>query len=179
MTLRRVVPVLFALCLAAAATTVVPISLERLTRASTHVVRAKALQSWSAWDASHSRIFTYTRFALVKRLKGQAPSTFVVKQMGGSAGGYTQHVAGVRHFTVGEQSLLFLHPSDAGDGSLVVTGLMQGNFRIFRSTAGEEVVSNGVPGVETFDPRTGHLGSYAGSHRRLSEVESRVLAVRP
>lgn len=179
MTLRRLLPLVLGLCVAAAATTVVPMSVERLTRASTHVVRAKALQSWSQWDASHSRIFTYTRFALVKRLKGQLASTFVVKQMGGSAGGYTQHVAGVRPFTVGRESLLFLHPSDAADGSLVVTGLMQGNFRIMRSAAGEELASNGVPGVETFDPRTARLGSYAGTHNRLSEVESRVLAVRP
>lgn len=179
MTLRRVLPVLFALCLAAPATTVIPMSVDRLTRASTHVVRARALQSWSEWDASHSRIFTYTRFALVKHLKGRLPSTFVVKQMGGSAGGYTQHVAGVRAFALGQDSLLFLHPSEAADGSLVVTGLMQGNFRIFRSAAGEEVVSNGVPSVETFDPRTTRLGSYAGAHRKLSEVEARVLAVRP
>lgn len=172
---------LLVLCLglAAGATTVIPMSVERLTRASSEVVRARAVQSWSAWNSTHTRIFTYTRFALLQRLKGQTPSTFVVKQMGGSAGGYSQHVAGVRHFATGEETLLFLHPSQAADGTLVVTGLMQGNFRVTRSASGEPVVNNGVPGVHSFDPRSKQLASYSGSRMRLSEVESRVKAVRP
>ncbi len=176
---RRLVLLVLALSLAAAATTVVPMSIERLTRASTDVVQARALRSWSAWDRAHAHIFTYTSFALVKCLKGQTPSTFVVKQMGGSAGGYTQHVAGVRHFVAGEEALLFLHSSEAADGTLVVTGLMQGNFRISRSPGGEARVSNGIPGVSTFDPSTRHVGSYAGSQMTLRDVESRVAAVRP
>ena len=179
MTCRRLLLAVLVLGLAAAATTVVPMSVERLTRASSHVVRARAVRTWSAWDASHQRIFTYTRFALLKKLKGQAGDTFVVKQMGGSAGGYTQHVAGVRHFVVGEESLLFLHPSEAADGTLVVTGLMQGNFRIHRSAGGEAVVSNGIRGVETFDPATSRVGSYAGSRMRLDDLESQVMAVHP
>ncbi len=174
----RVLLAILALCLGAFSTTVIPMSVERLTRASTDVVRARALASWTAWDASHTRIFTYTRFAVLKRLKGRTASNFVIKQMGGSAGGYTQHVAGVRSFVSGEESLLFLHPSQAGDGTLVIVGLMQGNFRVLRSPAGD-TVSNGVPGVNTFDPRTHRLGSYGGSSMMLSDVESRVLAVHP
>lgn len=174
----RILLVVLGLCLGASSTTVIPMSVERLTRASTDVVRARALASWSAWDSSHTRIFTYTRFALLERLKGRGASTFVVKQMGGSAGGYTQHVAGVRPFVTGEEALLFLHPSQAADGTLVVTGLMQGNFRVLRSPGGDRV-SNGVAGVNTFDPRTRRLGSYGGRSMTLSEAESRVLAVQP
>ena len=179
MNCRRLFVFVLGLSLAAAATTVVPMSLERLTRASTQVVRARALASWSAWDASHQRIFTYTRFALLQRLKGDAASTFVVKQMGGSAGGYTQRVAGVRQFANGEESLLFLHPSQAGDGTLVVTGLMQGNFRVFRGAQGEALVSNGVPGVRSFDAAGSRVQPYAGTRMRWSDAESRILGVRP
>ncbi len=175
---RRILLVVLGLCLGASSTTVIPMSVERLTRASTDVVRARALASWSAWDAAHTRIFTYTRFAVLQRLKGRAASIFVVKQMGGSAGGYTQHVAGVRPFVSGEDSLLFLHPSQAADGTLVVTGLMQGNFRVTRSPSGD-MVSNGIPGVNTFDPRTRRLGAYGGTSMTLREAESRVLAVHP
>ena len=115
------------------ATTVTPMSIERLTHASTHVLVGQAGETWSEWNPQHTQIFTYTRFSVTKTLKGTASGTVVVKQMGGSAGGYEQKVAGVRLLRAGEQAVLFVHPSQAADGTVVVTGLMQGNFRIVRS----------------------------------------------
>ena len=158
----------------AAATTVVPMSVERLTQASTDVVRAQAVETWSSWNAAHTQIFTYTRFSEAKRMKGARAATFIVKQMGGSAGGYTQHVAGVRHFLRGDEAVLFLRPSEAADGTYAVVGLMQGAFRVRRSAAGEPTVSNGVQGVETFDRASGKIGVYTGRTMRLSELESAV-----
>src|SRR5258705_4218168 len=93
------------------ATTIVPVSVERLTRQSTHIVEAQASQSWSQWNPQHSLIFTYTQFQVARALKGQAPAMIVVKQPGGSAEGYTQKVAGVRHWRTGDQAVLFLRPS--------------------------------------------------------------------
>src|SRR5690349_12729374 len=78
------------------ATTVFPMSVERLTDISSDVVVAHALKSWSAWNAQHTIIITYTQFAVDNRLKGNAGSTVTVKTPGGSAEGYSQHVAGVR-----------------------------------------------------------------------------------
>ena len=57
------------------ATTIVPVSVERLTRESSHIVEARASQSWSQWNSQHSLIFTYTRFQVARTLKGQAPAT--------------------------------------------------------------------------------------------------------
>jgi hypothetical protein len=174
---RMTVFLVFVLVVAAAnATTVVPMSVERLTHASTDVVRAQAVESWSSWNAPHSQIFTYTRFSSLRRLKGTVGQTFVVKQMGGSAGGYTQHVAGVRYFQPGEEAVLFLHASEARD-AMVVTGVMQGNFHVTRRLQGEPVVSNGVPGVQTFDAHTSRFGTYTGRRIPLAELESRVQAV--
>src|SRR6478752_6176987 len=115
------------------ATTIVPVSVERLARESSHIVEAQASQSWSQWNPQHSLIFTYTRFQVARDLKGQAPTTIVVKQPGGSAEGYTQKVAGVRHWRSGDQAVLFLRPSQEMDGTLEITGLMQGNFLIYNS----------------------------------------------
>ncbi len=175
---RLLIPlVILSLVTLGAATTVVPMSVERLTRASSDVVQARALESWSAWDAQHARILTYTRFTLLHRIKGTTPRAFVVKQLGGSAGGYTQHVAGVRHFRAGEEDVLFLHPSIDSDGTLVVTGLMQGNFRVVRMTTGAAEVTNGVAGVQTYNPGSRDFGAYRGSRMRLTELETRVRAV--
>jgi hypothetical protein len=160
---------------AALATTVVPMSVERLTHASTHVLLATAQESWTQWNADHTMIFTLTKFKVSRALKGQASSEVVVKQMGGRAGAYEQKVAGVRHWQSGDEAMLFVHPSTAGDGTLVVTGLMQGNFSVVPSTAGtEKMVSNGVVGVESLDSQNGNVEHFSGAKMPLSRLESLV-----
>ena len=155
------------------ATTIVPMSVERLTRASTNVVVAQAADSWTEWNSEHTLIYTVTRFNVQRSLKGAAPEALVVKQMGGTSGAYQQKVAGVRHWQSGERSVLFIHPSETKDGRYVVTGLMQGNFAI-KSSAADPVVSNGVEGVESLDPNTKTVKAYRGSAMRFSELAERV-----
>ena len=155
------------------ATTIIPVSVERLTAESSHVVEARALSSWAQWNPQHSLIFTFTKFEVSRTLKGQAPSTIIVKQIGGSAEGYTQKVAGVRHWQEGELAVLFLHPSPSGDGTLEVTGLMQGNFRMHAVPSGT-TVSNGVTGVVSYDEASQQIAPYQGKRMRLEDLESRV-----
>ncbi len=157
-----------------AATIVVPMSVEELTRAASHVVEGRALNSWSAWNAQHTLIYTYTNFQVARSLKGAAVKTITVKQLGGSAEGYMQKVSGVRHFQAGEDALLFLRPSVAGDGTLVVVGLMQGNFRMARTSGGEVIVSNGVYGAHSLNRQTGAISSFTGMPMKLSEAEGRI-----
>jgi hypothetical protein len=161
------------LCAAAAsATTVVPMSVEELTRAASEVIEAHAKRSWSSWNAQHTLIYTYTTFEVTKRLKGATTESVTVKQVGGSADGYTQKVSGVRQFQEGEDALLFLRPSVARDGTLVVVGLMQGNFRVLHANAGEETVSNGITGAQQYDH--GRVKEFRGTTMRLREAESRI-----
>jgi hypothetical protein len=159
------------------ATTVVPMSVERLTQASTHVVIGQAMRSWSEWNQHHTQIFTYTRFRVSRILKGNAPREIVVKQMGGRAGGFEQKVAGVRPLMSGEQALLFVHPSQAADGTLVITGLMQGNFRIIATQKGEVLATNDVPGVNQLRAGANSVEHYSGSRMPLSTLESLVNGV--
>jgi hypothetical protein len=159
------------------ATTIVPVSVERLTRESSHIVEGQATESWSQWNPQHSLIFTYTRFQVARALKGQAPSTIVVKQPGGSAEGYTQKIAGVRHWKTGDQAVLFLRPSQERDGTLEVTGLMQGNFLVHKTDTGEVMVSNGVPDVSAYQASSNAVTQYRGSGMRLDELESRIRKV--
>ncbi|PYV94496.1 MAG: hypothetical protein DMG89_25075 [Acidobacteria bacterium] len=87
------------------ATTVIPASVEKLTRDSSHVVEAVAAESWSRWNPQHNFIYTYTRFQVTASLKGTPPSNLIVKQLGGSDEGYTQKVAGVRGWGPGERAV--------------------------------------------------------------------------
>jgi hypothetical protein len=150
-------------------------SVERLTHASSNVVMAHAEKSWTQWDNAHKLIFTYTRFHVSRNLKGTAPQEIVVKQMGGRSGAYEQKISGVRHWQDGEEAVLFAHPSQAADGTLVVTGLMQGNFRVLAAEPGkEQMVTNGVMGVDTFNPQQRTVEHFAGSRMPITRLESLV-----
>lgn len=155
------------------ATMVKPMSVEELSSAATHIVEGQATDSWTSWNATHTRIYTFTRVKVARSLKGSAADTVVIKQVGGSAGGYTQHVAGVQPMQIGEQALLFLRPSQNADGTMVVVGLMQGHFRVARdSQTGSTVVSNGVMGAEELSGSS--VKTYRGNTLTLSQMEARI-----
>jgi hypothetical protein len=157
-------------------------SVERLTQISSHVMVAHAVKTWSAWNPQHTMINTYTQFAVDSWLKGQGQSTVTVKQPGGSSEGYTQHVAGVKPWSAGESAVLFLQRAPSNDGTFVVTGLVQGNFRVRRSASGEVIADNGVPGsggsepIDSYNSAAKSVAPYSGSRIQLDELERRVRA---
>ena len=172
------------------ATTVIPMSIEELASAATHIIRAHVIDSSSAWDDTHSTIYTYTRFQADETLKGSQSAVVIVKQLGGSAGGYTLHVAGVHAWSKGENVVLFLRPSSGHDGTFSVVGLMQGDFRLRRAASGELMADNGlhlsaatamspVDDAHAYSPSTKHLSVYSGSQLTLGELESRVRVAVP
>lgn len=156
----------------ASATTLRPMSIERLTNASSDVVVARAEDSWTEWNAARTVIYTITRFRVQRAWKGAAPETVLVKQTGGKIGNLQQKVAGVRHWGKGERAVLFLRPSKERGGAFAVTGLVQGNFRVIRQ-AGEELVTNDAAGVETVHQQ-GRIGELAGKRMTLADLEARV-----
>ena len=177
-TVLRLAVVLMLAAATCRATTVIPMSVEQLTRAASDVVEGSALRSWTAWNPQHTILYTFTEFAVAQRLKGNAPQTVVVKQMGGHADGVIQRVAGLRYFQDGESALLFLRPSAARDGSHVIVGMMQGNFRVWTAASGRRMASNGIAGVQSLEG--GEVRTFGGAAMELSSLETRVRqAVRP
>ncbi len=164
--------VLFALGAVCAATTVVPMSIEKLTAQSTHVLHARALDHHSAWNAERTRIFTYTRFQVLNTLKGSAPAVISVKQLGGHADGYNMKVAGVRYWQNGDEAVLFLQQQ--ADSTFAVTGLMQGDFRLAPQASGQIVVTNGVADANEL-AADGTVQPYHGAKLTLNELQQRVL----
>ena len=166
----------------AVATTVVPMSVEKLTEISSHVVEAHATKSWSAWNAQHTMISTYTEFAVDHWLKGSGENAITVKQPGGSAEGYTQQVAGVHPWSAGESAVLFLQRSPSNDNTFTVSGLMQGNFRVRHLASGAAVADNGVPAsttqaaedVQSFNPADKSLAPYSGNRMDINELKLRI-----
>lgn len=176
--MRRIVQMLAVVCLTAPlfATTVIPRSVEQLAAASSNVVVGRAVRNWSQWNAQQGVIFTYTEFEVKRSLKGSAPAKVTIRQLGGSARGITQKIAGVRQLQVGEDAVLFLRPSEERDGSMVVSSLMQGHFHISKRADGEDVVSNGVAGASQLSAQ-GTFSEYKGSRMTLRQLEERVRKV--
>ena len=172
MKVARVALALALVATSAGATTIIPMSVEELAQKAESIVEARALDSRSEWNPQHTLIYTYTRFAISRTLKGLAAHTITVKQLGGSAGGYTQRISGVPQFQAGEEALLFLRSSVASDGTQVIVGLMQGHFNVFRDAAGETLVSNGIP--QATRPPRGELGEIRGTAIPLASMEQRI-----
>lgn len=172
-TILRFLSILLALGLASA-TTVVPMSVERLAQVSSLVVKGQAIETWSEWNPQHTQIYTYAKFQVGSALKGQAPAMVVVKQLGGTVGPTIQRVYGVRYLRSGQEMVLFLRPAEELDGTMVISGLMQGKFAVRTSAAGEKFVSNGMPEVSAYSVSTGEISPYRGNTMRLEELRSRV-----
>ncbi len=171
--LTRITTLIFGLAGLTWATTIRPMSVDRLTQLASAIVEAQATQTWSQWNAEHTQIYTYTRLTVTRTLKGQQTSSILVKQIGGTVGQIKEVAYGVRHFQPGDHAFLFLEPSAENDGTMRIVGLMQGNFIIYKTQAGETKVSNGVPNV-TVQSTSGQLTPYTGSHLSLNELETRV-----
>ena len=131
-------------------TTIIPQSIEELTKDSTDVVVGQAGTPRAVWNAGHTMIYTLTPMRIDHVLKGSRKGAITVTQMGGTLDGITTKIAGVRQFDASERVALFLRPSVDMPGTFVITGLMQGRFTI--DATGN--VSNGVPGVHVLE--SGH-----------------------
>lgn len=169
--MRRILAV-FLFLAAASSTSVVPRTVEELTRESSLVVVGTAQQPRAVWNRAHTMIYTLTPVRVERAWKGAPVPTVTVVQMGGALDGLQMKVAGVKAIRENERSALFLHPSVDMPGAYAITGLMQGNFRIDNMN-GTEVVSNGARGVELLD-RDSQLREYTGSVMTLKQLEARV-----
>ena len=145
---------LLAILLAAAAapaTTLLRMSLEKLSRAAAVIVRAQCLENSTAWEKGE--IWTFTSFDVQEVWSGSAPNKITVRLLGGRVADVTSNVSGVPRFHPGEDVVLFLEPTTRGDFSIV--SWQQGAFRIRRAPhLAEEAATQDTAAFATFDPTT-------------------------
>ena len=125
----------------AQATTLVHLSLEQLSQASSDVVRGRAVSQEVRWNDSHTQILTVTTVEIEQTLKGTPRRTMVIEQPGGAVGNLRVRVSGTVAFRAGASYFLFLEPAGAGSTFYRVTGMAQGAYRVYRlPQTGEERV---------------------------------------
>ncbi len=127
----------------AAATVVVPVSMETLAAGSPLVVLGR-VEEVSAVADQAGHIFTLVRVAVGQVLNGslEAPS-LTLKEEGGAVGGMREVVYGTPVYRAGEEVLLFL--SIRPDGSLRTAHLALGKFLVTFDRAGMPQVERPVP----------------------------------
>jgi hypothetical protein len=132
------------------ATTVAKLNMEQLVQRADLIVQGQVESVYSRWDEARRLIFTYVSIRVDESLKGSAPQSVVIRQIGGSVGTIQMSVAGVPQFRSGEMTVVFLKRQD--DSTFQVVGMNQGLYQIDENFA----VSN-LFGVDLFDSKTGEI----------------------
>jgi hypothetical protein len=123
----------------AGATTVVMLSDTELIVNSRAIVTGRVASVMSAWDDTHSMVWTYVEVRADRVLKGDlSQGTIVLKQLGGEAGALGVRVFGQPSFTPGERVLLYLNTGL--DGSLHAAHAFMGKFSVVADGSTKEFI---------------------------------------
>ncbi len=127
----------------AAATSVLPISLEQLSMRASLIFHAEVISNQVKRDTQSRQIATYTEFKIIDAIKGSIGTTHTIKQIGGQLenSNVALKIHGVPSFQVGKDYVVFL-PAKSTLGFSSPLGLHQGSFSV-SIVDGEQVVSNG------------------------------------
>ena len=109
------VSLLLALAVPLSAAQFIEMSFDQVAREAKYVVRGQVTETWTAWDDAHEVIYTYAPVR-VTRYFGEAagPDTLIVREVGGTADGYTMDAVGFPAIRRNEQVVLFLSEWDDG-----------------------------------------------------------------
>ena len=115
-----------------------PVSDAQLVCEATDIVRGQVSAVESAWDTGHQAIWTTATVQVDEVLRGSlSPGTSVqVREVGGTAEGYTIVAESFPTFRQGEETVLLLRPWEDGSGAHRVWGYSRGMFVVDRSTGG-------------------------------------------
>jgi hypothetical protein len=133
------------------ATTLVRMNLGQLAAAADAAARVRCVSAESRWE--NGAIWTVTTFDIVESMKGALPPQITVRLPGGRVGHLTAAVDGTPKFNAGDEAIVFLERSRAGDFS--VTGWVEGTFHITRDPRTlRETVTQDSSNFAVFDPAT-------------------------
>lgn len=141
--------------LSAEATTLVRMDLDALARSAELIVRARCRATETRWESGS--IWTFTEFQVLEIFKGASPQILRVRLPGGRTRNMQTRVDGVPQFSLGEETVLFVERTSAGDFG--VTSWAQGTFRVIRDNSGEVRLTQDTSHFAVFDPRARRFSS--------------------
>jgi len=115
------------------ATTVAPLSFEKLVSESSAVVYGRVSDVRSQWTADRRFIESVVSIDVLKGMKGGMGDTIAFTVPGGQVGRYLNVIPGAPMFATGDLAVFFL--TAQGPRLPVTTGLTQGVYRVQRDAA--------------------------------------------
>jgi len=141
------------------ATVVVPLTLEDQVHQSDVVVRATVGSSHAEYVAARGAILTWTELTVTDVVKGQAPSTLVLRQMGGTTDdGTTMLVPGDAHLHAGDDVVLCLRNDPNGSSDVLLLAMAQSAWFVNGQQAARDLsqltfaVLGGPSGTQLSEP---------------------------
>ena len=111
----------------ASASTVVRLDLESLVANSDRIVQGTVEKVESRVEKG--RVYTYTTIAVDEALKGEDTEDVRLRQVGGETEELATWVPGMPRFEKGQEVVIFVEKPEGSEYS-VITGMMQGKFRV-------------------------------------------------
>lgn len=142
------------------ATTVLPVSLERLADKAEVIFYGRVISNEVRLDDVSQRIATFTTFTVIDAIKGELTDTYTIKQIGGQLPGSLQvtRVHGVPEFSENEEYVVFL-PKESRLGFSSPIGLNQGSYPVSTDASGKTVRYYGAenkPATNAATTQTAH-----------------------
>jgi hypothetical protein len=141
------------------ATVVVPLTLEDQVHQSDVVARATVGSSHAEYVPARGAILTWTELTVTDVMKGQAPSTIVLRQIGGTTDdGTTMLVPGDAHLHSGDDVVLFLRNDPGGTSDVILVGMAQSVWFVNGQQCARDLsqltfaVLGGASGTQLSDP---------------------------
>ncbi|HYO75827.1 MAG TPA: hypothetical protein VE010_05140 [Thermoanaerobaculia bacterium] len=134
------------------------------------IVVGKVVSQESRWDAEHKRILTYSTLQVEKTLKGAGATQTTIVTPGGVVGDIAQEYVGIPRFQVGEEHVVFVKNTRAGQTVLYFD---QGAYRVAENDRGDRIVHPLVTNAVLVDSQRGVAVS-PESPRPLREFEQQV-----
>jgi hypothetical protein len=157
----------------ARATTLLRMSIEKMSQTAPLIVRARCLENSAGWDSGE--IWTLTSFEVEETWRGSASQQITVRLLGGTVGNLNSSIPGVPRFRQGEEVVLFLEPTARGDFSIV--SWQQGTFRVHRELhSARQSVTQDTASFETFDPSARRFETAGIRNMALDILKLRVAA---
>jgi hypothetical protein len=152
------------------ATTLLRMDLNTLTRSAEIIARVRCVHSETRWESES--IWTFDDFDVLETFKGAPPQTLRVRLPGGRVDRVEVKIEGVPAFTSGEEVILFVERTSAGDYG--VTSWAQGTFRIRRSADGGALLTQDTSHISVFDPRNRQFAPIGIRNLPMSEFRQQL-----
>lgn len=152
------------------ATTLLRMDLNALTRSAEIIARVRCVHSETRWESES--IWTFDDFDVLETFKGAPPKTLRVRLPGGRVDHVEVKIEGVPAFTSGEEVILFVERTSAGDYG--VTSWAQGTFRVRRPASGDALLTQDTSHISVFDPRNRQFAPFGIRNLPISEFRQQL-----